>query len=88
MVVARNRAKISVTVDPALLREVDAYVAAHEGLDRSKVIDQALMAWYAEQQDAAMVAQYAAPQSPQERAEREAWRRIQTAAASRIFRRR
>jgi hypothetical protein len=39
----RTRAKISVTVDPVLLKAVDAYVAEHVGQDRSKVVDVALV---------------------------------------------
>lgn len=50
---------ISVTVDRGLLRAVDSYVEGHEGLDRSKVIDNALLAWYAARQAEATIEQYA-----------------------------
>lgn len=83
----RHRAKISVTVDPTLLKAVDAFVAQHEGWDRSKVIDEALYLWYAREQERAMEEQYAAPRSSEEREERAAWREIQYAAGERIFQR-
>jgi hypothetical protein len=77
-----NRVKVSVTLDPELLGAVDGFVHAHHGQDRSKVIDQALQQWYAQQQDTAMEAQYAQP----DRAiasERKGWRAIRRAAAAR-----
>lgn len=77
---------MSITVDPDLLRGVDAYVAEHEGLDRSKVIEQALELWTAAQQDAAMEAQYSSGEgNPEEIA---SWRSMRrAAAASRLARR-
>ena len=42
---ALRRAKVSVSVDAALLRIVDRYVAA-QGIDRSGVFDNALRLWY------------------------------------------
>ena len=86
-VAERNRAKISVTVDPALLKAVDAYVVKHPGLDRSKVIDQALLQWYAARQEEAIVAQHQATPSDEERREMEDWRAIRRAAAARTLRR-
>jgi metal-responsive CopG/Arc/MetJ family transcriptional regulator len=83
----RRRAKISVTVDPQLLKVVDAFVAELEGWDRSKVIEEALRLWCAREQERAMEEQYAAPQSSEEQEERAAWREIQAAAAGRIFQR-
>jgi len=77
----RRRAKISVTVDRGLLRAVDSYVEHHEGLDRSKVIDKALLAWYAARQDEAMIEQYTGT-SEDEDAEYAAWTRIRDAAVS------
>jgi hypothetical protein len=77
-----SRIKVSVTLDPELLGVVDGFVQAHPGQDRSKVIDQALHHWYAQQQEVAMEAQYAAPEdgiAP----ERKAWRSLRRAAAKR-----
>jgi hypothetical protein len=78
---ARRRTKISVTVDRNLLRAVDSYVEHHAGLDRSKVIDEALLGWYAVRQDEAMLEQYMAPTTPEEDAEYAAWERIRDAAS-------
>jgi hypothetical protein len=82
-----RRRKISVTVDPQLLRAVDAYVEQHEELDRSRVIDDALAHWYALRQEEAMVEQYSSAPDPEERAEGKDWRRIRREAASRLLNR-
>ena len=84
---ANNRIKISVTVAPHLLRAVDAFLEAHPELDRSKVVDQALTLWCAEQQDKAIEAQFLGPLSTSEQEEHEAWRQIRRAAAERMLRR-
>ena len=76
-----NRVKISVTVDPALLKVIDAFIEGHDGSDRSKVIDQALNQWSARQQEEAMVAQYSTSEEPAP--ERKVWRTTRRAAASR-----
>jgi hypothetical protein len=81
-----NRIKISVTVDPTLLSAVDDFVQRHNGADRSKVIDQALIQWSAAQQEEAMINQYS--ESPELGAERDAWRSTRRAATSRSFGRR
>ncbi|MBI2939549.1 MAG: DUF2811 domain-containing protein [Chloroflexi bacterium] len=81
--VERHRARVSVTVDPILLKAVDAFVQEHPGHDRSKVFDAALLLWYAQQQEKAIEAQHRAPQSEVEREEREAWHTIQVAAVER-----
>src|SRR5262245_2841651 len=82
---AKARAKISVTVDPTLLKEVDRHVATHPGTDRSKVVDEALFLWYAREQQRLIEAQFAEPEPPEVREEYEAWRRVRRAAAGRIF---
>ena len=82
----RRRVKISVTLSAELLRAVDAFVKEHAGYNRSKVLDDALRLWCAHQQEQAMEAQFTAPQDEREREEHAAWRRIQAAAAERIFR--
>ena len=77
------RPKLSITVDADLLRVVDAYVAEHDNLDRSKVIEEALTFWTAARQDAEMERQYAADDRP--RIEARAWTAIRrSAAASRL----
>jgi hypothetical protein len=80
--VGRRRTKISVTVDRSLLRAVDSYVEHHHGLDRSKVVDQALLAWYAARQDEAMIEQYRSPANGEEDAEYAVWAQVRDAAVS------
>jgi hypothetical protein len=74
--------KIAATVDPDLLRAVDAWLSEHPELDRSKVIDEALHLWYARVQERAMEEQFAEPSEvdPDEWA---TWRAIRDAAAVR-----
>ncbi|TMD15672.1 MAG: hypothetical protein E6J00_02445 [Chloroflexi bacterium] len=83
---ARRRAKVSVTVDPVLLEAVDLYVQRHEGTDRSRVMERALLHWYAARQEEAMVEQFQSP-DPREESERLAWKRTRRAAAERRLRR-
>lgn len=78
--------KVSVTVDPHLLGLVDAFVEDHSGLDRSKVIDQALLLWSASQQAAAMEAQFADEAAANDE-ERSSWRAARRTAATRRLRR-
>ncbi len=84
---ARRRAKVSVTVDPALLNAVDSFIQRHEGMNRSKVMDSALTSWYAAGQEEAMVEQFTPPEPTGVQTEREAWKRIRRAAATRKLRR-
>lgn len=79
----RIRPRITVTVDPDMLEEVDNYVEEHKGSDRSKVVDEALRYWYAQILHEALVKQHVAPKSPEELEERAAWKRIREAQASR-----
>ena len=79
-----RRAKVSVTVDCRLLGEVDAFVRSHPGTDRSKVVDAALLLWYAREQDQAMADQFAERDGPPP-GEQASWRATRTAAAQRTF---
>lgn len=81
---ARRRVKVGATLDPDLVAALDSYVAAHPGLDRSAVIDEALHLWHAREQDAAMERQLREDASRYD-TERLAWRRIRDAAATRRF---
>ena len=83
--VERVRAKISITVDPALLKAVDAHVAAHPGLDRSKVIDAALLRWYGDLQEEAIAAQHRQPLDADGQREMDDWRAIRRAAVIRTL---
>lgn len=80
----RHRPKIAATVDPLLLKAVDAWLIRHPGFDRSKVIDEALRLWYARVQERAMEEQFTSPDEvdPEEWA---AWRTVRDAAAARRF---
>lgn len=73
------RQKVSVTVDPALLGEVDSFVQQHEGTDRSKIFDEALRCWVAYRQRVALREQFSAPRSPEEEEDLRGWRQIQAA---------
>ena len=81
---ARHRPKIAATVDPLLLKAVDAWLVRHPGFDRSKVIDEALRLWYARVQEQAIEEQFTCPDEvdPEEWA---AWRTVRDAAAARRF---
>lgn len=83
---ATRRVKVSVTVDPELLYQVDSFIKSHPALDRSKIFDEALYLWYARRQEEAMEEQYAQVPMTEEVKEIAAWRRIQAAAAERIVR--
>ncbi len=82
----RNRPRITITVDPDMLDEIDTYVQEHKGADRSRVVDEALRCWYAQRLHEALVKQHSAPKSPEEMEERAAWRRIREAQAQRTDR--
>ncbi len=75
----RIRPRITVTVDPDMLEEIDSYIQEHAGTDRSQVVDEALRCWYARVLHEALVRQHSAPRSPEELEERAAWKRIRAA---------
>ena len=82
----RRRAKVSITVDPALLEAVDLYVQHHADMDRSKVMESALQGWYRVRQDEAMTEQFSDPGPTDERELRD-WQHIRQAAARRVLKR-
>ena len=82
---AEHRAKLSTTVDSALLEEVDAYLADHNHLNRGTVVDEALRLWAARRRDEAIEAQYDESLTEADEAERVVWRNIRRAAAARRF---
>ncbi len=82
----RTRPRITVTVDPGMLEEVDSYVREHEGTDRSQVIDEALRCWYAAVLHEALVKQHSASRTTEELVERAAWKRIRSAQLPRLLR--
>jgi hypothetical protein len=79
-----KRAKVTISVDAALLNAIDSYVQRHGDLDRSKVMEAALQNWYSARQDEAMIEQFIdTDQTPTD--EYETWRMIRRSAASRRF---
>ena len=78
--------KVSLSLDPLLVRDVDAYVAAHDHADRSKVVDEALKLWSAAQQRSAMELQFA-DEGPTGADELDAWSELRREAAHRRLRR-
>ncbi len=80
----RTRPRITVTVDPDILDEVDAYIQEHVGTDRSRVVDAALRCWYTRMLHDALVRQHSAPRSTAELDERLAWKRIRMEQSQRL----
>lgn len=79
-----RRSKVSATLDPQLVNAVDRYVNEHPGLDRSKVLDEALALWFAREQQKAMEAQFS-DRSGVDPDEWAAWVSIRDAAAERLL---
>jgi hypothetical protein len=80
--IRRHRAKISITLDPTLLKAVDLYVQGRADMDRSKVMETALQHWYRARQDEAMAEQFSGPELT-DASELRSWRKIRRAAVSR-----
>ena len=80
-----RRVKVSLSLDPTIVEYLDAYIAAHPTLNRSRVVEAALRAFRQRQIEAELEAQYAEPDSPEIQRELEGWRRIRRAAARRTF---
>jgi hypothetical protein len=80
----RRRPHFSATADPELLKYVDDYVAHHEGVDRSSVIDEALRLWKARMIELEVEKQYSKPDGvdPEERA---AWLAVARASFVKHF---
>ena len=83
-VTERRMVEVTVPVDAELLEAVDNFVQEFPEFDRGAIVDEALRMWYAHEKS--VEAEFAAPQSSEERAELRAWRNVQAAAAERIFR--
>ena len=80
-----RRGKISISVDPALLEEVDAFIRAHPHVTRSAIVDQALRLWRKSQRDEALIRQYTAPLTLDQQDEQAAWDAFHRAAAQRVL---
>jgi hypothetical protein len=81
----QNRVRVTVSIDPRLLKVVDAFVHDCPGTDRSKLFDEALRLWYKERLGEATEWQYQEELDQDQRRERDDWRAIQRAAAIRLF---
>jgi hypothetical protein len=81
----RRRAKVSITVDPALLNAVDRYVQHHADTDRSKVMESALQSWYSARQEEAMIEQFGG--ADPDKTDQRNWQQIRRAAVSRKLKR-
>jgi hypothetical protein len=84
--IRHRRAKVSITLDPALLNAVDRYVQGHDKLDRSKVMEVALQHWYRARQDEEMIEQFSSP-DPTDASEVRNWRKIRRAAVTKQLKR-
>ncbi len=82
----RTRPRITITVDPNMLEEVDAYVREHQGTDRSQVMDEALRCWYANLIHEALLLQHSALRTPEELEERATWKRVRAAQLPHLLR--
>jgi len=75
-----RRVKVSLSLDPALVDYLDAYVAARPTLNRSRVVEMAVREFRQRQIEAELEAQYAEPESKEIQRELEDWRHIRQSA--------
>ncbi len=80
-----RRVKVSLSLDPAVVEYLDAYVAAHPAINRSRVVELAVREFRQRQIEAELEAQYAEPEPPEIQQELEDWRRIRRAAVQRAL---
>ena len=78
-----RRVKVSLSLDPAVVEYLDAYVAARPAINRSRVVELAVREFRQRQIEAELEAQYAEPEPEEIQQELEDWRRIRRAAARR-----
>ncbi len=76
-----KRVKVSLSLDPALVDYLDAYVATGPTLNRSRVVEMAVREFRQRQIEAELEAQYAEPESEEIQRELKDWRHIRRAAA-------
>lgn len=81
----RKRVKVSMSLDPAVLEYLDAYVEEHPTLDRSHVVESALREFRQRQVEDELEAQYAEPESEVIQREWDNWRQIRRAAVRRAL---
>ena len=82
------KGKVTVSIDPELVEVVDRQVRAHHAGSRSAVVEEALRLWWLEQRRHAIeegVAVYYRSRSRRERQEDQAWTRLASRTASRLW---
>jgi len=80
-----RRGKISVSIDPHLLREVDTFIQQNPDTTRSAVVDEALRLWRRQQREEALIRQYTTPLTPEQAEEQAAWSEFHRAAAAKVL---
>ena len=80
-----RRIKVSLSLDPVVMAYLDAYVAAHPALNRSRVVELAVWAFQQRQIEEALEQQYVEPEAEEVRRELDDWRHIRRAAARRTL---
>ncbi len=80
-----RRVKVSLSLDPALVDYLDAYVTARPALNRSRVVEMAVREFRQRQIEAELEAQYAEPEPADIQRELDDWRHIRRAAARRVL---
>jgi hypothetical protein len=77
-----RRQKISLSLDAATIKYMDAYVAAHPTTNRSRVVEDAMRDFRRRQIQAELERQYEEPECAIVQQELEEWRAIRRAAAT------
>lgn len=80
-----RRVKVSLSLDPALVQYLDAYISAHPMLNRSRVVELAVREFRQRQIELELEAQYAEPEPEEVQRELADWRQIRRAAARRAL---
>jgi hypothetical protein len=80
-----RRVKVSLSLDSAVVEYLDAYVAAHPAINRSRVVELAVREFRQRQIEAELEAQYAEPEPEEIQQELEDWRHIRRTAARRAL---
>lgn len=83
-----NKAKITVTLSPDLLRQLDALLTSPQARSRSHVVEEALRRWlqeYAQAELERQVEQYYRSLSKAEQKENKQWTKIAAKSAKRLW---
>ena len=83
-----TKEKVTVSIDPDLVNAVDQEVRAHHADSRSAVVEEALRLWHIEQQRQTIeqgTAAYYRSRSQKEQREDQAWTRLATRHAKRLW---